>query len=211
MVDLGAIGRADARLSSADGAVLVASCGTACCSLELTGAFCAIAAAARAVRRERAANLERLRARRLGIGFARPAVPTPPATSAAAVAASFYAAAAAPSPLRPVSGLPAGFDALELHVARIRFTSSATLAVPGPQDAARELCLFFGRAPASYRRYSVFWSMRPLRFQFEADDTWAECDSVKELAECMQDYACAHDLSVAVVDEPAKHLLVIRL
>ena len=101
---------------------------------------------------------------------------------------------------------------------RIRFTCSVTLPVPGTQDAARELCLFFGRAPPSYRRFRVYWSRRPLQFEFWQQlaavgpaHTEAECDSVKELAECMQDYAGAHDLSVAVVEEPSKHLLVVRL
>jgi hypothetical protein len=202
-IELGSIARPNAKLSSAAGAVLVASCGTACCSLELSGAFCTIAAAAWARQRGPAAAFEQLQTRRLGRWFAGPAAPAAAAASAAEVGG--------PTPRRPVSGLPAGFGALELHVARIRFTCSATLAVPGPQDAARELCLFFGRAPDSYRRFSVYWSSRPLLFQFEADDTRAECDSVKELAEAMQDYAGAHDLSVAVAEEPAKHLLVTRL
>ena len=203
VVNLGALARGDARLTLADGALLSASCFIACCSLEQAPVAAVYGAAATASQQH-----------------SRPpgAVPQPTrqvddGTHALDAAAANAAATARRPAARPVSGLPVGFGALELHVSRIRFTRSVTLPQPGPQDAARELCLFFGRAPASYRRFTVYWGPeRPLRFHFSWDvrakawmdeDTQAECITVTALAQCMQDYAGAHNLSIAVAEEPA--------
>ncbi len=116
-----------------------------------------------------------------------------------------------------MSGLLAGFGALELHVSCIRFTRTVVWEAATVQDVARELCLFFGRAPASYRRFSIYWTTQSLAFQFtrggSADNvryTDAECDSVSSLAAQMQNYAGAHRLRIAIANKPAKHLLVTR-
>ena len=54
-----------------------------------------------------------------------------------------------------VSELPDGFGELELLAQCSLIKCSASLPDSGPEDAVHELCAFFGRAPASYQRFSV--------------------------------------------------------
>ena len=137
---------------------------------------------------------------------------------------------AAPMAGRPTDGLvgklPAGFGALELHTQCVTINCSAVLPETDPEDAVRELCLFFSRAPASYRRFSVFWSTdsSPLEVRLSSllevahpgaaalmRQVQVTLASVEALAESMQSYAADNCMSVAVRAEPLRHLAVIRL
>ena len=124
-----------------------------------------------------------------------------------------------------VSKLPAGFGSLEMHTQCITINCSVALPEACPEDAARELCLFFARAPASYQRFRLFWRDDvPLQFRLSwplgaldpggtalARQGRVAFASVKSLAECMQLCTSGHHLSVAVSRQPTKHLDVVRL
>ena len=126
---------------------------------------------------------------------------------------------------RLVSKLPAGFGALQVCAQCITIKCSVALLEAGPEDAARELCLFFDRAPASYRRFSVLWMVVKVPLQFRlswplgiadpggtalARQGRVAFDSVEALAECMQIYAAALRMKVIVSEEPMRHLSVVR-
>jgi hypothetical protein len=124
-----------------------------------------------------------------------------------------------------VGKLPAGFSALELHTQCITLNCSVALPEAGPEDAARELCLFFARAPASYRQFSVFWRLDlPLQFRLSwplgiadpggtalARQGRVAFANIQSLAECMHVHAASHYMSITVAEEPMRHLGVVRL
>ena len=209
-IDLGALTTGNTTFQLSDGALLIASCCTACCNLDkapVAAAYAAGVVLARA--RDDVVNAQYMAGTKT---HSAPAIPRNAADAFAALAAKVQ------TPAGPVSGLPGGFAALEMHVSQIRLAHSMAPAVPTVNDAAQEMCLFFGRAPASYRRFRVFWHpTRPLQFEFawhvvpqRAGYADATFNSVHALAQCMQDYAGAHNLSIAVAEEPAPHLLIIR-
>ena len=134
------------------------------------------------------------------------------------------AARAEPEADRPpdglISKLPGGFGALELRTQCITINCSVALPEAGPEEAAQELCLFFGRAPASYRRFSVNSRMgdNPLELRLSfplgvadpggtalARQGRVTFTSAEDLAQCMQIYAADHRMSVAVVRRPMSY------
>ena len=57
-----------------------------------------------------------------------------------------------------VDRLPAGFSALNMHTGSVTIQCSiapSRMRMPTPEEVARELCLVFAAAPASYRRFSL--------------------------------------------------------
>ncbi len=129
---------------------------------------------------------------------------------------------------RLVSHLPDGFSAMEM-----RLDMRTPLITVNPQTvmdqttqaaAAWHLLCFFAMAPASYRRFSVFWTEDlPLKITVcgkPADEPpgmgihcleFVAFDTADALAGHMRARAVQHNMSVTVVEEPTKGIILTRL
>jgi len=123
-----------------------------------------------------------------------------------------------------VSRLPAGFVALDLHAQCVSMQSCGIVELATPGCVAHQLCMFFARAPASYRRFCLCCADSPrLRFCVAGvggawDPEAGNCregrltfDDVETLATLMQDTAAHFNMRAAVVEEPAKGVVVVTL
>ena len=111
--------------------------------------------------------------------------------------------------------LPAGFSALDMHTGSITIQCSnapSRLRLPTPEEAARELCLIFAGAPASYRRFSVHCStifaliihLAAPGGRLQPRQGLSATVYSKVLAEHMRACAGEHGMSIAVLEEPGK-------
>ena len=106
----------------------------------------------------------------------------------------------------------------------IAISCSTAVQDPTPEAAALELCLFFAHAPPSYRRFSLCWQADlPLHVDLSWPPGFAEpgstalarqvrvaFDGVEALAEHLQTCAVTSELSVAIQQSPAEHVVVSR-
>ena len=117
---------------------------------------------------------------------------------------------------RPMSMLPAGISALELHAPCVSLTylHGAARFQYSPASAAFLLCIHFALAPPSYRRFSLSWTdAMPLSLRFvNRTEPWpggsivckpmvVAFDAAEALAEHMRGCAGRLNMSVTVIKE----------
>ncbi len=108
---------------------------------------------------------------------------------------------------QPISKLPAGFSALELHAPSITIVHAHLSLNLNPLSAAFTLCTIFAQAPSSYRRFSLRWTDElPLKICRADAARTAESSHCKVLqvastvlADNMRGCAAYRNMSVTVI------------
>jgi len=130
-----------------------------------------------------------------------------------------------PNAMQLVSHLPDGFSALDMQTPHVEVNPYTMVPEASAAAAARSLCSSFALAPASYRRFSVCWPAHDLPLRIHVTGRMADnplgvkfCelrpvafDSVDVLAGHMRACAVHHNMSVTVVEEPTKGVILTRL
>ena len=111
-----------------------------------------------------------------------------------------------------------------MHAQCFDINASSRIQLLTLADAARELCLFFAAAPASYRRFSLCWAAGdgPLRARVAGSLVASQpCEpycsqeplkfhGVDTLVEHMRDCAVRHNMTIALAEQPLYGVAVVR-